>query len=209
MDFIFRLLSSRDFLIAAFAAMSAAAVVFTFGASFVGKADMRSRIKRVALERERLRAVEMARLRGGGSGDGRTSARRGAETKDYMKAVVERFSLQKVFADDSTVEALARAGYRGQGHLTTYVFARFATPFLFFALALAYFSLSLFADKPLYLNAVYAVGVGLLGAYLPTLILKNRTIKRQHSIRRAWPDCRWAISKSRWRTTPPGCAHTR
>ena len=31
--------------------------------------------------------------------------------------------------------------------------------------------------------------IGLVGAYLPILLLKNRTIKRQQSIRRAWPDC--------------------
>ncbi|HET8728864.1 MAG TPA: type II secretion system F family protein, partial [Alphaproteobacteria bacterium] len=37
--------------------------------------------------------------------------------------------------------------------------------------------------------AVYALFLGLIGAYLPVLLLKNRTIKRQQSIRRAWPDC--------------------
>ena len=31
--------------------------------------------------------------------------------------------------------------------------------------------------------------IGLVGAYLPILLLKNRIIKRQQSIRRAWPDC--------------------
>jgi tight adherence protein C len=189
MDYVIRLLSSRDFLIAALAAISAAAVVFTFGMSFVGKSDMRQRIKRVALERERMRAEEMARLRGSG-GDGRANTmRRGADTKEYMKTVVDRFSLQKLFADDATVEALTRAGLRGQGHLTTYVFARFATPFLMFALAFPLFHFTLFPKNPLYLNALYALAAGLLGAYLPVLLLKNTTSKRQKSIRRAWPDC--------------------
>ena len=31
-----------------------------------------------------------------------------------------------------------------------------------------------FAEKPLYLNAVYALFIGLIGVYLPTLLLKNR-----------------------------------
>ena len=59
---------TRDFLIAALAAVSAAAVVFTLGFSFLGRGgtNMKQRIKRVALEREKMRAEEMARLRGRG-----------------------------------------------------------------------------------------------------------------------------------------------
>jgi tight adherence protein C len=182
---------TRDFMIAALAAISAAAVVFTFGFSILGRGgiSMKQRIKRVALEREKMRAEEMARLRGSGSQQdaGRGSIRR-VGSREYVTSVVNRFSLQKMFADEKTVEALARAGYRGQGPLNTYVFARFVTPFVTFVLAFAYLSLTVFADKPLYLNAIYALFIGLVGGYLPTLLLKNRTIKRQKSIKRAWPD---------------------
>jgi tight adherence protein C len=187
-DNLIRTLTDTSFLVAVFAAISAAAVVFTLGASlFSGGSQMKARIKRVALERERMRAEEMARLRGGGSQQDQRSIRRVAG-REYMKNVVERFSLQKLFADDKTIDALAMAGYRGQGPLTTYLFLRFVTPFVVFVLAFAYLSLTVFADRPLWMNAVYALFVGLLGAYLPVLLLKNRTIKRQKSIRRAWPD---------------------
>ena len=189
MDRFVALVANRDFLIAVFAAISAAAVVFTVGAQFFDRSRIRDRIRRVALEREKLRAEEMARLRGQGGGDSRTSIRRGAETKDYMRRIVDRFSLQKAFADEGTVEALSRAGFRGQGHLTTYLFLRFVTPIALFVFGFTWFSLSLFPDKPLYLNALYAIGLGLIGAYLPVLLLKNTTTKRQQSIRRAWPDC--------------------
>jgi tight adherence protein C len=188
MDNLVRTLTNSDFLIAVFAAISAAAVVFSLGATlFGGKSQIKQRIKRVALEREKMRAEEMARLRGGGAQQDSRSIRRVAG-RDYMKNVVERFSLQKLMSDDNTVEALARAGYRGQGPLTTYLFLRFVTPFVIFVLGFAYLSLTIFADRPLWMNAVYALFVGLLGAYLPVLLLKNRTIKRQKSIRRAWPD---------------------
>ncbi len=182
-------LMTRDFLIAALAAVSAAAVVFTLGFSFFGRGGttVKQRIKRVALEREKMRAEEMVRLRGQGPQEQRGTMRRVAG-REYVKNVVDRFSLQKAFADENTVEKLARAGYRGQGPLNTYVFLRFVTPFGLFLVTFAYLSLTIFADKPLYLNAVYAVFVGLIGAYLPTLMLKNRTIKRQKSIKRAWPD---------------------
>jgi tight adherence protein C len=182
---------TRDFLIAALAAVSAAAVVFTFGFSFLGSSGstVKQRIKRVALEREKMRAEEMARLRGTGSNSAQEprSIRRVAG-REYVKNVVDRFSLQKAFVDENTIDQLARAGYRGQGPLNTYVFARFVTPFGLFILAFGYLSLTVFSDKPLYLNALYALFVGLIGAYLPTLLLKNRTIKRQQSIKRAWPD---------------------
>ena len=180
-------LTSRDFLISVLAAVSMGAVVFTFGIQFTSKSDMKSRIKRVALEREKMRAETMARLRTTGP-DNKGSIRR-VQSRDYMKSTVDRFSLQKAFADDKTADSLAMAGYRGQGPLTTYVFLRFVTPFGLFLVSLLYLQFTVFADRPLYLNVLYALFLGIVGAYLPTLLLKNRIIKRQKSIKKAWPDC--------------------
>ena len=188
MDRFVDLLTRSDFLIAIFAAISAAAVVFSVGATiFSGGNQVKARIKRVALEREKLRAEEMARLRSTGGQSEQRSIRR-VNSREYMRNIVDRFSLQKLFVDEGTVEQLARAGYRGQGPLTTYLFLRFVTPFVLFVVGFAYLSLTVFADRPLWMNAIYALFVGLLGAYLPVLLLKNRTIKRQQSIRRSWPD---------------------
>jgi tight adherence protein C len=189
MDRLVAALTNTDFLIAVFAAISAAAVVFTLGASLFGGggSQIKTRIKRVALEREKMRAQEMARLRG--TGEQQQGSVRRVVGREYMRSVVDRFSLRKAFADEGTIEALSRAGYRGQGPLTTYLFARFVTPIALFFIAFGYMSFTVFADKPLYLNALYALFIGLVGAYLPVLVLKNRTLKRQHSIRRAWPDC--------------------
>jgi tight adherence protein C len=183
------MLTSREFLIAILAAISAAAVVFTFGSSMMVKQDMRTRIKRVAVERDRMRAEEMARLRGGNVVDGRSSIRRGTETKSYMKKAVERFDLKKAFQDDTTVDKLAMGGFRGQGHLTTFLFQRFATPLVIFVISAVYLLVIVPGARPVFLNLVYAIGAGLVGSYLPVLMLRNATQKRQHSIRRAWPDC--------------------
>ena len=186
---IVALLGSREFLISVLAAISAAAVVFTFGSSFIVKSEMKQRIKWVALEREKMRAEEMARLRGGAAvADGR-GIRRNAETKTYMKTIVERFDLKKAFQDDATVDKLAMAGYRGQGHLTTFLFMRFATPIGFFLALVVYLVFLNPGERPLYLNLVYAIGGGIVGSYLPMILLKNNTTKRQFSIKRAWPDC--------------------
>lgn len=183
------LLTSREFLIAVLAAISVAAVVFTFGTSMIVKQDMRVRIKRVAVERDRMRAEEMARLRGVNVPEGRGTMRRGGETKTYMKRAVERFDLKKAFQDDNTVDKLAMAGFRGQGHLTTFLFQRFATPLIVFVIAAFYLLFVVSGDRPVFLNVVYAIGAGLVGSYLPIVMLKNATQKRQSSIRRSWPDC--------------------
>lgn len=186
MDFV-STFTDPKFLIAVFAAISAAAVVFTLGTSLVGtRSQMKQRIKRVALERERLRAEEMARLRGGKENEPRSIRR--VAGREYMTKVVKRFDLQKAFADENTVEQLAQAGYRGQGPLTTFLFMRFVTPFALFFVGLFYMQFTVFSANPLWQNALYALFVGLIGAYLPNLLLKNRKIKRQQSIRRAWPD---------------------
>jgi tight adherence protein C len=187
---IVELLTQRDFLIAVLAAVSAAAVVFTFGSTLIVKQEMKGRIKRVAVERDRMRAEEMARLRGGNANpDGRTSIRRGTEAKSYMKRAVERFDLKKAFQDDTTVDKLAMAGLRGQGELTKFLFQRLAYPVAIFAVAAVYLLILAPGERPVYLNFVYAIGAGLLGAYLPVLLLRNKTQKRQASIRRSWPDC--------------------
>src|SRR5690606_30851151 len=106
-------------------------------------------------EREKMRAEEMARLRGGAAATDSRGIRRGAETKSYMKNVVERFDLKKAFQDDATVDKLAMAGYRGQGHLTTFLFMRFITPLIIFALTAFYVLVLAPGDRPLYLNLVY------------------------------------------------------
>lgn len=177
---------SQNFIMAALAAISVAAMIFTFGSQFTDKGDMRKRIRRVALEREKMRAEEMARLR---TGPESKSMRSDAKPRDFVKGVVDQFDLQKAFVDENTQFSLQRAGYRGKGHLTTFVFMRFATPMVFLVLAFAYLALGPMRHQPLYLNLAYAVGAGIIGSYVPVLLLKNRIVKRQQSIRRSWPDC--------------------
>jgi len=188
MDNLVHTLTDPKFLMALFAAIAASATVFSIGVTFFsGGTNIKQRIKRVALEREKMRAEEMARLRGT-VGDSPTRSIRRETGRDYMKNVVERFSLEKAFMDENTVDALARAGYRGPAAMTTYLFARFVTPFALFVAAFAYLALTVMKENPIYMSAIYSLFIGLIGAYLPTLMLSNQTQKRQQSIRRAWPD---------------------
>ncbi len=187
MDLI-KSLTDPSFLVALFAAVSAAAVVFTFGSQFFDRSDMRKRIKRVAIERERLRAEEMNRLRGREAAMQEGRSLRAAESKTLVRRTVESLSLRKAFLDDQTVAKLARAGYRSPSHLTTFLFLRFVTPIGLFVLAFFYLGFVIMPDRPLYMIALYSMTLGLAGSYLPVLLLKNKTIKRQQAIRKAWPD---------------------
>lgn len=181
-------LTSPNFLMAAFAAISAGAIVFTFGAQFFDRSDMKQRIRQVALERERLRVAEMARLRGAGKDEKPGALRTDKQARSFVTKTVDRFSLQKAFADDKTKKMLVKAGFRGQGHLTTFVFLRFATPVAMFAGALVYLEVVVPGGRPPFLSLLYAIMAGIVSAYLPVLLLKNNIQKRQSSIRRAWPD---------------------
>src|ERR1041385_5023650 len=83
---------------------------------------------------------------------------------------------------------LARAGYRGQGPVVTFMFFRFVMPFVVLLLALVYlFGISNVAwGSFMKINA--SVGAALLGFYLPDLFLNNTIARRQQSIMRAFPD---------------------
>ena len=184
---IISVFTNRDSLIAILAAVSVAAVVFTLGARLFERSELKGRIKRVAIERERMRAEELARLRDPDAAS-KNASLRSADSRAYMKKIVERLSLRRALADENTEMALVQAGYRGPGAMTTYLFLRFVTPFVLFVLAFLYLGFIVFVDRPLYLNLLYALTLGLAGAYLPTLLLRNQTIKRQQSVRRTWPD---------------------
>ena len=182
MDFV-GLVTSPDFIIAVLAAVSAAAIVFTFGVQFTEKKDMKSRIKKVAIERERLRVEEISRLRG----EDKTQ-RRKTENAETIKKVVDRFDLKKAFADENTALKLARAGYRGPSAITTFVFLRFVVPLGMTLFALFYLTVIFNKEAPIFLNLSYSLGIGILSSYLPVILLQNKTTKRQLSIRRAWSD---------------------
>ncbi len=187
MNFL-KLLTDPGFLIAIFAAVSAAAVVFTFGSQFFERSELKTRIKRVAVERERMRAEEMARLRGREAKQSNGGTLRAAESKTVVRRTVDSLDLRKAFVDDKTVMKLAQGGYRSPSHLTQYLFMRFATPIILFVLAFLYLGFVTMPDRPLYMIALYSLAIGLAGSYLPVILLKNKIVKRQQSIRKAWPD---------------------
>src|SRR5690606_23189060 len=96
-------------LIASFSAVAVMATVYTLTMPFFERDRLATRIKAVAVERERIRARERARL---AAEVQRTALRR--EPKAYMARLVDRFNLKKALVDEGTVNSLKMAGYRGQ-----------------------------------------------------------------------------------------------
>jgi tight adherence protein C len=141
------------------------------------------RIKAVALEREEIRARERARL----ANEAKRASLRN-EAKPFMRRVVDGFNLRKALADDTTVNRLRMAGFRGQAPLVVFLFARVTLPLLFFVLSLSYMLFVMEMDRPTSIKIMIALGIAYAGFYAPNLYITNIVSKRQLSIRRAWPD---------------------
>lgn len=183
MDQLLRLLTDPQVILLALTTIGVAATILTVALPMMERDQLRGRMKAVALEREQLRSRERARL---ASSEGQARLRN--EPKLYMRNVVERFNLRNVLADEKTSDLLKQAGFRGQAPMTVFLFARFVLPFVAFVVALIYLFVLNVIDKPGGFKFAMALGVAILGLYLPNLYLKNTIQKRQLSIRRAWPD---------------------
>ncbi len=87
------------------------------------------------------------------------------------------------------MDKLKAAGFRSQNALNIFLVARFLLPFLTVTLTAVWiFGLGNMADKALPMRLLVTIVGGYVGFYLPNIYVKNRMNKRQHSIRRAWPD---------------------
>lgn len=186
MDAWVKTLTDPNIVIAVLVSMAVLATFYSLAIPFFERGDLTKRMKSVATEREQIRARERARMTAEAA-SGRGSLR--TQNNTSVRQIVERLNLKQALVDDNTVNRLKTAGYRSQNALNTFLFARFCLPFLFLIVAVVYiFILENFADKPLMLRLLFAVGFAYLGFYAPNIFIANAVSKRQHSIRRAWPD---------------------
>ncbi len=179
-------LTDPNTIVAVLVSMAVLATFYSLAVPFFERGDLTKRMKSVATEREQIRARERARLNAEAS-VGRASLR--SQQNTSVRQIVERLNLKKALVDENTVNRLKTAGYRSQNALNTFLFARFCLPFLFLVAAVVYiFVLGNFAEKPMMMRLLFAIGFGYLGFYAPNIFIANAISKRQHSIRRAWPD---------------------
>lgn len=180
----FGLLLEPEFLITAFSAIACFATILTFALPYFQGGGLEVRMKAVAQRREELRQKQRDAL--AQAGRGRSSLR--STPIGFMKTTLDNLKLEKILESPGMKEKLARAGYRGQGPLVTFMFLRFLMPPVVFIGALIYVFAITNLDYPAIVKLCFAVVAALVGYYLPDLFVSNRAAKRRDSIMRAFPD---------------------
>jgi len=154
------------------------ATILSLTMPYLNEDMLGKRMKAVANERERIRARERAA--------GKNSLR--VRPKEYMKTVVDRFSLSRWLSAEGVKLTLAQAGYRGPAAEVAFLFFRLVTPIAMF-LATAFY---LFFIDDFDLSWVFQAGILVLMAFVgvkaPEIFLSNAIAKRQQSMRRGYPD---------------------
>ncbi|MFO0993555.1 MAG: type II secretion system F family protein [Hyphomicrobiales bacterium] len=163
-------------------ALSAFATVLTVAAPYMQGDRLRTRMKSVATERDRLKAAQRAAL-AVGEGKLREKPRSGLVTQ-----LVESLNLRQLMQAEGSRALLRQAGYRSERHLVTFLAIRAVAPLLLGLIVFIYSS-TVFANTVSPTMRLAASLIGMVGGfYVPIIFLKNMVQRRQESIRRAWSD---------------------
>jgi tight adherence protein C len=181
MDDIVGQASDGRFVVSVLVAIAAIATVLTVAMPFLSTDTLARRMKSVANERERIRARERAAAKESGKG-------LRLQPKQYMKNVVERFSLSKWLNTEDAKMKLASAGFRGPQAEIAFLFFRAVVPIAFLALAIFYLVVLDDSDWPFLIKVAIGVAAVYLGIKTPELFVSNTIQKRQASMRSAFPD---------------------
>lgn len=177
-------LTEPQTLLSILAAVAIFATIITLAMPMLAKDELGSRMKSVAIERDKIRARERARL---AEEAGRKSSLR-QKDEGFIQGLVEKFNLKAALADENTFINLTMAGYRKKTHINIFLFFKVVLPILMLIAALVYFFIISPANRQPMMNVLFACAIGMAGFYLPSIIVKNAVGKRQLSIKRAWPD---------------------
>jgi tight adherence protein C len=175
-------LHDTNFVVTMLTAVAAMATVLTLAMPYVFGDNLERRMKQVAVEREKIRIRERERLARGERIELRQSP------KAYMQFVVESLNLREWLGEEEARSLLVKAGYRGQAPYIGFLFFRMLAPIGMFVFAIIYLFWVLNLQQPMMVKVAVAFGAAWLGMRVPTLFIRNRIQRRQHSIRRAFPD---------------------
>jgi tight adherence protein C len=181
-DFLRDKIHDVRFITMLLAAIAASMTAYTLIMPLFAGENLNKRMKAVANERERIRQRERERL----NKSEKVTLRQ--TPKQIVSKVVEDFNLTKWLAQESALEKLVMAGYRGHAPYVTFLFARAVTPIVLFLGAALYIFVLSHMEKSLTIKIGICVGAAYLGLQAPMLFLKNAISKRQLSIKRAFPD---------------------
>ena len=175
--------SNPKFLIQLVIVVGTIAAVLTAAMPLINGDALESRMKAVALERERLRG----RAREEMGNQPRNNNLRQAP-KPFMKQVVDTLNLAEWLSVGNSKLTLARAGFRGQQAEIGLLFFRLITPPLLAISAILYVFVLKLVDVTPMVGTGIVIGALYLGLKAPEIFLNNVIEKRKEAIRRAFPD---------------------
>lgn len=159
-------------------ALSAGVVALTIWSTLLQRDPAAKRARLIAAQRSALRATVV--------GPRRRQQR--LPTISMMRQVVNRLNLMRSNQSEKLAKRLMQAGWRSKDAVIRYLFAKLAMPFVCGAVVvLMLYGFDAYSLSPTTKLAV-ALGSVIVGAYVPDLVIKNATQKRQDKIRKALPD---------------------
>ncbi len=177
------LLFDPAFMVTAIAAVAAFATIVTIGLPLIERNALGTRMKAVSERREELRARHHAAIKEKGS---KRSLR--SEPVSFMKRTVDQLKLSNILESPDLRDKLARAGYRGQAPVVTFLFFRFVMPFIVLGAALFYLFIMTHFHWSETMKVIVAFAAAAVGFYLPDMFVSNQIQRRQTSIMQAFPD---------------------
>ena len=157
--------------------------VFLFWTVFAGKKSQRIK-SQVTQRRSELSRQQMESFnRGSSIRQRKTSAYVGIAQK-----LLETFKMQNAQVSDNLKTSLAQAGYRGRNAVTVYLASRIVTAVGGAIVTMVLLGLLKNFPYPEFVKFIFAGVGGVVGFFLPKMMLKNNMQKRQESMIEAFPD---------------------
>jgi tight adherence protein C len=174
-DFLPPGLAGENGIAAAFG-LAAFVTMIALGRAFMPQDPMSARIKSHAKRRAQLRAAIVS-----------TSRRPRQAHVNLLRQLVEKLKLTQGEESRTTADQLAQAGWRSRDALVVFLGCRVVLPIVFGLFA--WLALQTFGAKlPGLYHTLGAAGGAFLGAYAPTMMLRNAVQKRRHKLQKALPD---------------------
>jgi tight adherence protein C len=167
-----------DDLLILMAAMSAGSVAITIWFTLLQRDPAARRIKMIAAQRSALRSTVVGPRR----------RKQRLPTLGMMRQVVDRLNLLKSGQAERISQKLMRAGWRSKDAIIRYLFMKLFLPLVFGVIVVFMLYGLNVSDLSPQIKLGASLGGVIFGAYLPDLVVKNMTQKRQEIIRKALPD---------------------
>lgn len=178
------IVTDRQNQIAALAAMATMATAVTVLGPVLATDPMKDRAKKVADYKENLRQQHRAEIANGK----KTPALRAAKAGGAAQGLVDQFKLLEVFDANAARKKLIMAGSRGERPVVMYMASKVVLPVVLLLGAFLYLYVFKAVELGAFARLAATVGAGILGFYLPGILLQNKVTKRQQKLQLSFPD---------------------